>query len=67
MLFSDEETIRSTIVAGSMSAGEIMKTISDVFFRGMFHAESVHTYLVLPVCVVYFLFFNISFIMNKNV
>ncbi|MDO4463167.1 MAG: DUF6044 family protein [Bacillota bacterium] len=67
MLFSEEETIRSTIVAGSMSAGEIMKTISDVFFRGMFHAESVHTYLVLPVCVVYFFFLNISYIRNKNV
>ena len=67
MLLSDEETIRSTIVAGSMSAGEIWKTITEVFTQGMFHAESVHTYLVLPVCVIYFFYLNISYIKNKNV
>ncbi len=67
MLLSDEETIRSTIVAGSMSAGEIWKTITEVFTQGMFHAESVHTYLVLPVCVIYFFYLNISYIYNKNV
>lgn len=67
MLLSDEETIRSTIVAGNMSAGEIWKTITEVFTQGMFHAESVHTYLVLPVCVIYFFYLNISYIKNKNV
>ena len=67
MLFSDEESIRSTMVAGSMSAGEIINTIMEVFTRGMFHAESVHTYLVLPVCLIYFCYLNITYIREKNV
>lgn len=67
MLFDDEVTIRSSIVAGSYSWGEIFRTIWEGFTRGMFHAESIHTYLVLPVCMIYFLYLNISYIKNKNV
>ncbi len=66
MLFSDEETIRSTLVSGSYSAGEILRTIFEGFCKGMFHAESMHTYLVLPVCLLYFVYLNISYIKNKN-
>ncbi len=66
MLLGEEETIRSTMEAGSFGAGEIVKTITEVFTRGMFHAESVHTRLVLPVCLLYFLFLNISYLKNKN-
>ncbi|GFI46776.1 hypothetical protein IMSAGC019_02096 [Lachnospiraceae bacterium] len=67
MLLSDEVTIRSTMEAGSFTAGEIGKTIGEVFARGMFHAESVHTFLVLPVCVLYFLYVNITYLKEKNV
>lgn len=66
MLLSDEVTIRSTMEAGSFTAREIGKTIGEVFARGMFHAESVHTYLVLPVCIIYFLFLNITYLKRKN-
>lgn len=66
MLFGGEETIRSTMEAGSFGAGEIIKTICEGFTRGMFHAESVHTYLVMPVCLLYFIFLNASYIKNKN-
>lgn len=67
MLFSEEESIRSTMVAGSLSASEILKTAGEVFVKGMFHAESVHTYLVLPVCVFYFLYLNFTYLKKKNV
>lgn len=67
MLLGDEVTIRATMEAGSFTAGEIINTIGEVFTRGMFHAESVHTYLVLPVCSVYFFYLNISYIRDKNV
>lgn len=67
MLFNDEVTIRSTMEAGNYTAGEIGKTIGEVFTKGMFHAESMHTYLVLPVCVFYFFFLNISYIRKKNI
>ncbi len=66
MLFNDTETIRSTMVAGSFSFSEIIREIWSVWKEGMFHAESVHTWLVLPVCVIYFLVLNISYIRQKN-
>ncbi len=66
MLFGEEETIRSTMEAGSFGAGEIIKTILEGFTKGMFHAESMHTFLVMPVCLLYFLFLNITYIKNKN-
>lgn len=49
-----------------MSAGEILATIGDVFANGMFHAQSVHTFLVLPVCMIYFLYLNIRYIRVQN-
>ena len=66
MLFSDQETIRSTMEAGSFGAGEIIRTIGEVFAGGMFHAESMHKYLVMPVCLIYFLYLDASYIKNKN-
>lgn len=66
MLFGEQETIRSTMEAGSFGFGEIIKTILEGFTKGMFHAESVHTYLVMPVCLVYFLYLNIGYIRKKN-
>ena len=66
MLFSDQETIRSTMEAGSFGAGEILRTIGEVFAGGMFHAQSMHKYLVMPVCLVYFVYLNVSYIRNKN-
>lgn len=67
MLLGDEVTIRSTMEAGSFTAGEILKTIGEVFAGGMFHAESVHSYLVLPVCSVYFILLNAFYFIKKNV
>lgn len=61
MLFGEEQTIRTTMEAGSFTAAEIIKTMVEVFTRGMFHAESVHTWLVMPVCIAYFLYLNISY------
>lgn len=66
MLFGGEETIRSTMEAGSFGAAQIGKTIIDVFTKGMFHAESMHTYLVMPVCLLYFLCLNISYLKERN-
>ncbi len=66
MLFGDEVTIRSTMEAGSFTFREIVRTIGEVFAKGMFHAESVHTYLVLPVCLLYFFLHNFGYIRKKN-
>ena len=64
MLLGNEVTIRSTMEAGSFTAGEILKTIGEVFTAGMFHAESAHSYLVLPVCSVYFILLNAFYIIK---
>ncbi len=66
MLFGDTETIRSTMEAGSFQAGEIVHTIFEVFTKGMFHAESVHTYFVMPVCLIYFFYTNFMYLKKKN-
>ena len=66
MLFGDTETIRSTMEAGSFQAGEILHTILEVFTKGMFHAESVHTYFVMPICIIYFFFTNFMYLKKKN-
>ena len=66
MLLDDTVTIRSTMEAGSLTAGEIIRTIGEVFVKGMFHAESIHTYLVLPVCLIYFVYLNVGYIRQKN-
>lgn len=66
MLFGDTETIRSTMEAGSFQAGEILHTIFEVFTKGMFHAESVHTYFVMPVCLIYFFYTNFMYLKEKN-
>lgn len=67
MLFGDQATIRSTMDSGSYSAGQVLFSIGEVFVRGMFHAESVHTYVVLPVCLIYFVVLNVSYIKDQNV
>ncbi len=66
MLFGGEETIRATLVAGSFTFSEIVREIAVVWSQGMFHAESVHTWLVLPVCASYFLILNLGYIRKKN-
>lgn len=67
MLFGNVETIRSTMVEADLSAGEIWAQIWDVWKYGMFHAESVHTKLVMPVCVLYFIYINGKYIKDRNV
>lgn len=67
MLFSNEETIRSTMVESSLSAGEIMGFITESWGKGIFHAESLHTWVVLPVCILYFLWLNGSYVKAGNI
>lgn len=67
MLFGGEETIRSTMVEANLTGKEIANQIGDVWKNGMFHAESVHTLLVLPICVIYFFYINIKYIVKRNV
>ncbi len=67
MLFSDEITIRTTMKDANMSFMEIMHEITDVWKNGMMHADDAHTKLVLPICVIYFVFLNARYVIKKNI
>jgi hypothetical protein len=66
MLFSGEETIRSTMVTASYDAAALWRCFADVFLHGFSHAKSVHTYLVLPVCAVYFIWNNFRYLSGRK-
>lgn len=66
MLFSDEVTIRSTMVNPSLSAAEILREIVTVWREGIFHADGVHGKVVLPVCVLYFLVQNGRYLWKRS-
>lgn len=66
MLFGGEVTIRSTIVNADLSMGEILREIGTVWEEGIFHADGVHTKVVLPVCVLYFWFLNGRYLYRRQ-
>ena len=66
MLFSDEVTIRSSMVNASLSVPEILQEIVVVFREGIFHADGVHRRVVLPVCVVYFVINNGLYVWRRQ-
>lgn len=66
MLFSDEVTIRATIVNASLSLPEILQEIWQVFREGIFHADGVHGKVVLPVCLIQFVVCNGLYLLGKE-
>ncbi|MDE5939124.1 MAG: hypothetical protein K2H37_08600 [Lachnospiraceae bacterium] len=66
MLFSDEVTIRSSIVNASLSLPEILTEIGQVFREGIFHADGVHGKIVLPVCLLYFVINNVLYLRRRE-
>lgn len=66
MLMSDEETIRSSMVIASYGIADLWKCFLDVFCHGFSHAKSLHTYFVLPVCALYFIWNNFQYIEGRK-
>ena len=66
MLMSDKETIRSTMVIASFGLADLWKCFLDVFLHGFSHAKSLHTYFVLPVCAIYFIWNNFQYITGRK-
>ena len=66
MLFSDEVTIRSSIVNASLSLPEIFREIVQVFREGIFHADGIHRKIVLPVCILYFVVNNALYLRKRQ-
>ncbi|WP_029323130.1 DUF6044 family protein [Butyrivibrio sp. AE3004] len=66
MLFSDEVTIRSTMKDASMGLSGILTESFDVFKNGMMHADDAHSYLVFPLCMLYFVVLNAGYILKRD-
>lgn len=66
MLLSDEVTIRSTIVNPALSLSEVAAETVDVWRNGIFHADGVHGKVILPICLVYFVLQNLSYLFKKQ-
>lgn len=66
MLLNDEVTIRSSIVNADLSVKEVLGEIATVWKEGIFHADGVHTKLVLPLCIVYFIINNVCYLVKKQ-
>lgn len=66
MLFDSTPTIRDTMVQGSYSGAGILGSIWETFTAGVFHAEAVHTWFVLPICMIYLAVLNYRYMKNKD-
>lgn len=66
MLLSDEVTIRSSIVNVDLPAKEVVREIFTVWKEGIFHADGVHTKIVFPLCILYFIFNNIYYFIKRQ-
>ncbi len=63
MLFSKEVTIRDSMVVASLDLQGVWLQIREALLNGAtMHTKSVHTLVVLPVCVIYLLVCNIGYI-----
>lgn len=67
MLLRGEATIRNTMVQTSLGGKEILQGILDVLVNGVsLHCESAHRFIVLPVCLVYFVILNIGYFRRRE-
>lgn len=66
VMFLSEETIRSTMVIADYDAAGLWRTFVEVFLHGTAHAKSMHTYFVLPVCILYFIWNTVQYVQGKK-
>lgn len=64
MLFSNVETIRSDFEADYWNAGEAFKEFLNALVKGQEY--SIHTYVVLPVCLIFLVYLNTGYIKGRN-
>lgn len=67
MLFDSTGTIRDTMVQGSYTFGQILAAIGETFTVGVFHADAVHTWFVLPLCMLYFFYRNYLYLKARDI
>lgn len=65
LFFSGEETIRASFVDSVYDIRQTIIQVIKIFCSGHYHAHSLHTWIVLPVCLIYFCFLNSKYIHQK--
>ena len=58
MLFSDTVTIRTTMVPSSLDLSTCVSWMFSSLKEGIMHVDGVQGYVVLPVCLIYFVWVN---------
>ena len=67
MLFSNEESIRSTFSTGYVGWKSAFDTFfTTIVFGESAHAGSSHTIIVFPVCIAFFIWINYGYIRSGN-
>lgn len=66
ILFSKEETIRSTFIVHYLDWSNAFDEFYKVFVYGHYHSGSLHTYIILPICLIYLLCINAKYILAMN-
>lgn len=66
ILFSKEETIRSTFIVHYLDWSNAFDEFYKVFVYGHYHSGSLHTYIILPICLIYLLCINVKYILDMN-
>ena len=66
MLFSSETSIRVEMQNELYNFINSFKLFIDGFIKGQYHAGDLHTFVVLPVCIIWFLVYNIILLRNKE-
>ena len=66
ILFSKEETIRSTFIVHYLDWSNAFDEFYKVFVYGHYHSGSLHTYIILPICLIYLLCINVKYILAMN-
>lgn len=67
MLFTNSVSIRSSMVQSSLTWTGVLAVIWDVFRNGIFHADGLQHFFILPLGILYFVFINVRYIVRRNV
>lgn len=66
MVFSNQESLRSAMNVKYIDLLMAIKKSTIVFIKGYYHCGSLHTYVILPVCIIYVLYTDMLYLRNRD-
>ncbi len=67
ILLKNAITIRQEFVINNLTFGEAVSGIKDVFLNNQYHCATAHKYVVLPMCVLYFVYLIYRCFKSRNI